>query len=33
MDMIEVGEKEKDVKVLYLLIEEEKLTIDIPVEF
>ena len=33
MDMIEVGEKEKEVKVLYLLIKEEKLTIDIPVEF
>ena len=33
MDMIEVGDKEKEVKVLYLLIKEEKLTIDIPVEF
>ena len=31
--MIEVGDKEKEVKVLYLLIKEEKLTIDIPVEF
>ena len=31
--MIEVGDKEKEVKVLYLLIKEEKLTIDIPEEF